>query len=167
MCARIRYIYDNNIYVYLNNIPFIDNSFIYTIYEIKNYFLTIYSRFLRRKIVYVDDKPKFEYENDLYNKILMFNLLEEYNKNSAYFITVLLKLLNDKHHTYELDNDVFIDEGVDVGINKSVTQNEIINAENINQNTFDQLIIKQNACKLTHIEKIKMEKFVYMKTFNC
>lgn len=165
MCARIRDLKNNNIMIYLNHIPFYEYAYHYTYSEVKQYFMTIYNKYNKRKIIINPEtkKAEIQYENSLFNEILIYNLLEKENKNSAYFMPILLNLMKYKSHTYELDKDIVINENQIKVKHTSIIQTEIISAQDIDQSEFDELLIKQNASKLTHEDKIKMERFTYKK----
>jgi hypothetical protein len=166
MTARVRQLKETNVWVYLNHIPFKEKCFPFTHYEVKNYFLSLYSSHLKKHIVVNKKNEAYvDYENSLYNEILIYNLLEEQNKNVSYFVPILLDLMKSKGHIYELDEDIIIDETIDIKHNK-ITQYEIINASDIDQSEFDNLLIKQNSSSLKHTDKIQMERFLYKKTFN-
>jgi hypothetical protein len=190
MINRIRKLKSNDINIYLNKIPFCENVYPYTYYEIKKYFYTTVNKYAEKKIMYDINtgKATIKIPENLYNEIIIFNLLETYNKNTMYFIKGLLQLLKNKSYTYQFIEN--INKKVDKS--KSETNNEqnnepikkvkckkndendnnisvlkssIINAEDISQNAFDKLLIKQNLSKLTSDEKMKMEKFYYKKIF--
>jgi len=167
MCARIRYLKNNNIMIYLNHIPYYESAHPYTYSEAKQFFLSIYNKYNKRKIIINPEtkKSEIQYENSLFNEILIYNILEKENKNSAYFVPILLNLMKSKSHTYELDKNVTIIENNSKVKKSAIIQTKIINAQDINQNDFDELLIKQNASKLIHEDKIKMERFIYKKTF--
>ena len=173
MCARIRKLKDTNINVYLNELPFYENAYPFTQTDIKYYFNTLYKNHCNKRIIIdpITNKAIFENQNIAFNDIIIYNLLEEHNKHKNYFIFILLKLIKEKYHTYELYSEENVDsetseDNDSTDKQTNLTYTEIINANNINQDLFNDLLKKQNNSTLTRLEKMQMEKFIYMKTFN-
>ena len=82
MANRIRILNDNNIQVFLNGMTHNDKVFEYTYSEVKNYFNTISNKYANKKIVYdKDNKAIIETTDNLYNNILIFNLLESFGSD--------------------------------------------------------------------------------------
>jgi len=136
MANRIRNLNDNNIQVFLNGMTYNDKVFEYTYSEVKNYFNTISNKYANKKIVYnKDNKATIQTTDNLYNNILIFNLLESFNKNSTYFVKGLIQILNKKSYTYEFLNKQKNDEIIKEKLKKlnSEINNNIIIQDNVVQ----------------------------------
>ena len=163
MTSRCRKVENTEILVYLNSLPYLTKVSFYKYDEIKEYVINITKDCLSRKkkIIYDNGVKKTVYrcEMNLYNKILVHNILERSNKNSKYFVAYLLKLLDQKGHTYEL-----LDNCSKKTINKgTIMKEEIMKAEDIDEDYFTYLLKKQKSNEATREDKIMIEKHIFKK----
>ena len=99
--------------------------------------------------------------NDLtkYETLRLWNYFEEIN-NKHYLFPIFLNMITKKGHTYEI-----VDEIRTTDFEKS-TINEIIQSENIDFETYTDLLKKQKEDGILRREKIAIEKFMYSYKFN-
>ena len=81
MMARVRQLKENDVLVYLNNIPYSNKISFYKYDEIKNYLIETNKLNMKSILDPKTNKMIRTYEFDLYNKILTHNIQEESNKN--------------------------------------------------------------------------------------
>jgi len=158
MASRCRKIENPEVMVYLNSLPYFTKISFYKHDEVKEYVLGMFHKYLSKKVV-IDSKTKkkiHEYEYSLYSKILVHNMVEKLNKYPKYFVAYLLKLLDEKGHTYEL-----LDLSNIKTIHKEkIPKEEILNANDIDENQFDILFKKVKANEATRKDKIMIEKYL-------
>lgn len=164
MIARVRKIRNNNIWIYLNGIPFKESGNVYTYDEVKKYVLDTYSE--RIKII----KPTFDiqqkkyvskYEENLYTKIMIYNKKEEFNKNVNLFIPVLLQMLKRKGATYSKD----LMEKKIVIKTDNITKEDIVNIPMISYETYLTFDAMKKENELGRDGIIALNKFYYKKMF--
>ena len=165
MCSRARKIKESTIMVYLNSLVYKIKASFYKYDEMKEYVLEMYENYLSKKVIINEDTKKrsFKYEFTLYNKILVHNLVEKMNKGSYYFVPYLLKLFDEKGHTYELLEGKNICQSINKG---TIMKDSIIEAKDIDMETYIQLnkLVKSNMA--TRENKLSIEKYVLKKIWN-
>jgi len=152
MLGRIRKPKSNIVNVYLNDIPFYENALPYNVNDVET-LLSI----MKNKC---SSENNINIKSELYDTIVKYNELENLNKNRTYFTTVLLKLLERKGYTYEIDKDnINIEEDTkNVGL---FAKNSIINAKDINEEKYVELLYKQKNNQAIEEDKLALEKFCY------
>lgn len=174
MANRVRNVKNNNIIVYLNNMPYNDKEDFVKYDLTKEYVKNICSH---NNIKYVEDymtglvkKVKIFDENDLYTQILIHNENEKANKNNNIFISYFTKMLTDKGHTYEYSNygNVYTDISLKEKMNYNISANnikikipihDILNSPSINNDQYKDILRKICNDQATREEKISLEKY--------
>lgn len=155
MSHRIRKTKDNNIDVWINDIPFFTQTYNkeYKFGELK-YFYSLLEQ--ENTENYHDEDCK------LYDIITMYNHLETLNKHPSVFLPIFIKMAELKGHQITYENDK-------KSINKkepSILIQNIFDAENINEIEYNNLIQKQSKHDLLQNEKYQITKYIYEKTFD-
>lgn len=164
MCSRIRQLQNNNVVVYLNGLPPHEYANFYTFDEIKEYVADIYKQYYKPEIILDKEKNKYtvSYTYGLYQQILIHNEQENANKHKYLFVPYLLQLIKQKGHTYS-----FVKKNIRSGIQSiDFSKEELFKAKNIDQTTYDQLIVKQAACNATKEDKLAIQKYLFQKIWN-
>jgi hypothetical protein len=160
MMARVRKLKENNVLVYLNNIPYSNKISFYKYDEIKNYLIETNKLNMKSILDPKTNKMIRTYEFDLYNKILTHNIQEESNKNKNIFIRYFNYLLELKGHTHEcLDYKINRNNIV----KENVLLDEILDARDITNRELHNLLNKQANNKATHEDKILIERYMAIK----
>lgn len=162
MISRIRQLTDNNVMIYLNNVPFREKSNFYVYDEIKEYVGEVFTKYLKPTIVLDSkiNKMVLKYEFDLYAHILVYNEVEVSNKTKNLFVAYLIKLMVEKGHTYEHKT---------IRMNKNaynkdtVLKDEILKANDIDHTEFNELLSKQVNNNATKEDKILIERYILKK----
>jgi hypothetical protein len=117
------------------------------------------------------DLQKDKYDLNIFDKLRMYNYMEDIN-SSNYLFQVLIHLINKKHHTYEIQEIELNADGIKEkkkiekgDIKKKLIEN-IVNAENISCNQFSILLKKQRIHGIDISEQYSIEKYMYMNKFN-
>jgi len=153
MIGRIRKPKSNIIRVYLNDVPYYENSITYNINDVEIHLNTM------KKIC--EKEHDIKVNTGLYDTIVKYNELENLNKNGSYFTTVLIRLLEKKGHTYEIEDykpDPEEDNNKNIGL---FAKNSIIEAEDIEDCEFEALLYKQKNNIATEADKLSIEKHCY------
>lgn len=167
MIARIRQLKDNNIHVFLNDIPLYKKSYKhYNIYELKNYYaeLNAKSKQENSDVQYENGEcVRNKYKFSLYDTInMIYNEQELRNKDKNIFLPLWLQMNRKKGHPeaifYDEDSKKIKDED-------NIKLNLIVSAPNINKNEYQTLKSKQARQNMTKMEKLSMTKYIYEKTF--
>lgn len=164
MCSRIRTVEDNNIMVYLNNLPYKEQANLYTFDEVKEYVCDMYQDYFDYKMVHDPeiDKMVIKYEYGLYEQILIHNQTEIANKTKNLFVPGLIQLLKQKGHSYE-----YISGGrnKDAPDKTTILKDEIMEAVDINYEQFNILMNKQKKNTATKEDKVEIEKYLLKKAW--
>lgn len=140
MMNRIRHFKDNNVLCYIGSMKWKTNDVLMRYDEMK---LTKYKNIQITNLV----------------KVLIHNDVEKYNSKN-FFLTVMTQMITVKGHTYEYLEDAKKQSQ----IKDEITRENIINALDINDNVFTELLIKQQANEdLTRDENYQLEKHIYKK----
>lgn len=146
MLNRVRKLRDNTIHINLNNIPCNTESYEYSIQEIETYY---------NNILDTDTET-----NKIFKKIMHYNMLEEINKCPSSFLPIFIKMITEKGHTHSFEDDT---------IKKVKKTNfnliQVLESENINEEELQELNKKQQTRHLTEVDKFKLLKYYYQKTF--
>jgi len=163
MFSRCRQFKNNNIYVYLNGLPYREKILGFNYDEVKEYVIDLNNQYGRR-IVVTDPKTgkrvlKRDYKFGTYEEMCVYNEVEHLNKHPHYFVGILIKILKSKGHTYE-----HIDiENKKKSVNKgSMMKEELISAEDISKTEYAKLFGKKIKNEATHEDKIKLERYDYI-----
>lgn len=162
MMSRVRKVKDNNVLIYLNNLPFKEKANFYTYDEVKEYIGEVYSKYLKPKTVLdpTIDKMVMQYHFDLYAQILVHNETENANKTRNLFVPYLIKLLTEKGHTYEYKQIRMNKKAFNKDV---ILKDEILKADDINNETFNHLLDKQINNEASREDKILIERFMLKK----
>jgi|SaaInlStandDraft_4_1057021.scaffolds.fasta_scaffold02228_6 hypothetical protein len=150
MCFRVRKPKCNIIKIYTNNVFIKEHANFFTYEDMYDFVDDIYVNYLTQR----DDM-------ELYKKIIAHNECE--NMNSIHnFFPSLLQLIKKKGHVYK----VYEEEDNKKIKNKVLTKNrinELLEADDINDMEYTQLLLKQKLSKTTRLDKTKIEKHSYKK----
>lgn len=162
MNNRIRKIKNNDIFVYLNNLPFKEKTNYYCYDEIKEYICEMYNRYFEPKSILdpVTNKMVIKFNFDLYAKILVHNETENANKNKNLFVAYFIKLLLEKGHTYSYTD---IKMNFHNKVQNTFSKDDILECGDITSDHLDTLLIKQRNNKATKEEKIMIERYILKK----
>lgn len=160
MTNRSRYIKDNQIDVFLNGIPYKENINSYCFSEINDSVdLTLNNHFGNFDDLIVNDDGNLVHKNSAYIKVCKYNKLEELSKNSCYFIPKLLHILKQKGQTFQFDKSICKKSKNII----SITKENIINARNIDDFEYKQLLKNQALLDADTNDKYAIEKHTYKK----
>jgi hypothetical protein len=157
MGSRVRKIEDNNIMVYLNNLPYKEKCNFYSHDEMKAYVFEIYSK-LRNPTIKLDPETNemvWTYEFDNFTQLLIHNQLEQSNKTSNFFVAYLIHLLKEKGHTFEHKQ---------IGHNgqnfkkDTLLKDEVLKSHDIDDGLYNLLLGKVYENRATREDKIMIEK---------
>lgn len=169
MVGRIRRVKDSNILCYYDG-PTKLSSLMYTYDDVLNYF-RYYEELNGKKILQDVEYKKEVVEGEvmmkriktnisLFDHISIYNEVEQLNKHSQIFITVLNKLIQRAGYELKLNLDKkTIKSSVKIPIENILAD---INEKKYNVNI---LIEKQSKNKLDSHEKLVLKKIFFMKTF--
>lgn len=174
MVGRIRKIKNNDILCYYNGTSEL-NASIYTYNDILNYFRyyeTLNDKKLIENIKYetniIDNQVVMKMKHQeisLFDNISIYNEVEQLNKHSDTFITVLKKLIQKSGHN-------FVNKIAKIVVDKKTEMDEIKNNDidditDVDETEYDlkELMKKQSNSKLNDYEKLVLEKFFFNKTF--
>ena len=113
---------------------------------------------------------KFYYIYDDYTHNMVYNVQEELNKNKKFFVPYLIKLLENKGHTYEFLDESKIDKN-DKNYNKNNENilNDIFNAKDVEEDEYDSIDryfeLKRKSLA-TREDKMIIEKYLFKKNWN-
>jgi hypothetical protein len=158
MAARVRKIKDNNIMVYLNNLPYKEKCNFYSYEEIKAYVFEVYGKF-KKPIIKLDtesNKMVMGFEFDEHSQLIIHNQIEHANKTSTMFVAYLIKLLEEKGHTYEHRETRYSKHAFK---KDTLLKDEILESKDINIELYNLLYKKMCDNKATREEKFMIEKF--------
>ena len=137
MCSRVRKLKDNNICVFLNNLPYKEKASFYKYDEVKCIVETINNKYNNMTTVstVIENSDgtveiKTNYKFGLYEQIIVHNELENANKKPYYFVPLLIKLIKNKGHTYELLDE----DGTYEKIDMDKIKNELLEVADISGN---------------------------------
>ena len=159
MMGRIRKLEDNNILIYMNNLPFKKHTSFYKYDEIKQCMLETNKYFSKTVLDPITNKMVRLKDFDLFNKILCYNLCEESNKSSNIFISYLNHLFDKKGFSYEFDENINKLNGL---IKENILKDDILKANDINTIMFDLLLKKQSNNNATMDDKILIERYMFL-----
>lgn len=146
MMNRIRKLRISEVNVYLNNIPANETS-------IKRHY-----QFNEVKGFFSNDEDSAD---ETYEKIMMYNKLEELNKNSNCFLPLFIQMALKKGHTYAFAEEKMTRVKVVIPFIE-----KIADAENITKKQSEQLKKLQSMRQLEEDDKYKLTKYIYTNTFN-
>jgi hypothetical protein len=124
----------------------------------------LHNKYIKPHIVHNNKTNKFclEYMDRPYTRLTIYNEQEKLNKQRNYFMAQLLTLLKNKGHVCKLvDNDVMTTVKI-----ADHHLNEIINAEDLEENDYNVLVKKQEGGYATKENKCAIEKHLYKLNFN-
>lgn len=163
MLGRIRNMKENRILTYYQGCNSAINKFMYNYEDMKEYFKYTSSIIATKKYEFDENGSMYSYiDESLFNKIMMYNKIENLNKTSEYFMTSLNQCCNDTN--YKL---VFIDKskGVfsEIELNDDIYKDKIINANDINTSEYLNIANKINNNIATENEKFSFQKYRFKK----
>ena len=180
MASRVRNIKNNNILVYLNNMPYNEHeNFIK--YELSKEYVKNICKSNNKWIIDEEThKPviinTFD-ENDLCTKMLIHNENEKANKNVDIFVLYFIKMLTNKGHTHEYNSycNTFInttkkeknEHNKNAKIMKNnIPINEVLEALDINKTQYDDYCVRVFNNEATKDEKIAISKYNFKQFWN-
>ena len=162
MLGRIRTIKDNNILTYFENMTSKCDQYIYNYDELIDYYKFLSTdSFLKKKIVYDEDGNLYNINKiGIYEKISIYNHIEDLNKCSNYFMTALNLLCLQKNYRLIFMDSKKPKENND---NIEVYKDKIIKSEEIDQIKCNHILLKINTNNSTEDEKFSVYKFKMLK----
>lgn len=172
MVGRIRKVKSNEIICFYSGLTN-DNSVLYTYDDVLSYFR--YYEDLNGKKIFRNVEWDSVEENgvvkltkkikdvSLFDKIMIYNEVEQLNKNSEAFMTVLKKLIQRKGHELEFKIVAEVENKKDVKEKK--IEDKFCEID-LNKYDMLDLIKRQNKSKLNEEEKVVIQKYFFVKTFN-
>lgn len=162
MMNRIRKLKNHNVMIYLNNMPFKEKASFYNYDEVREYVCEVFQTYLEPKTILDDQTNKMmvTYEFNLYSQILIYNETENANKCKNLFVPYLIKLFNEKGHTYEFKDTKVAKKGMKVD---NVTKDDILKADDIDRDELNVLLNKQICNEATKEDKVKIERYMIKK----
>jgi len=166
MIARIRQLRDSNVQIYTNNLPLEDHNIFYTYDELKSNIneLMIPMEKLDFILDHESNKITVSKPTDEYMNNYIHSEVERYNKHPQIFIPYLIRLMKHKGHTVTVNKAN--QEKKDKGHGTDLLKQELIDAKDINDRTFQDLLKKERQSCTTREEKAQIEKHVYKKLWN-
>jgi hypothetical protein len=158
MLSRPRHVKNKNIKVLIQkNIPYSTNEFLYNYDDVEDYYKTNEKKFftvIEKQIV-----------GQLYYDIVKYNKLETLNDIPANLVTSFIKLLTKKGHSYECDYSVS-EEKMDKKEYSLMKKEKLLNVKCPNKDEIGELLKKQKMACATEEDKLKIEKYDYIKKWN-
>lgn len=114
------------------------------------------------KMKEVINNGKIKKELDLYDSNYIFNKIEFMYKNDYYFLAHLRDIVISKGHTFELDQTEYKKKKKEKDKEKS--EDILLSIPNINRMEYEQLLSKQAECQASELDKLKIKKYVFMKS---
>ena len=165
MCSRVRKYTNSNVHVFLNRLPFIEKANMYSYSEVKEYMMETNNSLCH--MVAVEDKKtglmvyRKTYKFGLYEKMMVYNEQEHLNKLGPYFVPMLIRLLVEKGHTYEFKDMKPMKGTAQEKINKGdEIKKNIMEAQDINHETYLNLLNKQRRNDATEEDKMKIKRYI-------
>jgi len=159
MLARCRKIKNNKINILLNDLPYYENSCLYTFSETQNYVISLHKKYLKKIPVFENGVMCINYIYDEYINNLVYSKQEELNKNSSLFVSYLLKLIKEKGHTFEYI-DTIINKKLKDKKNDDIFE-KIYNAESVDNNNIGVYLNAKIAGIASREDKLIIEKFIF------
>ena len=161
MLYRVRQIRDKQILIVNDlHLPMNNNNF-WTYDEVLNGLKSTRSNILHYE--YVEDKEGEivrELKISNYDQVMIYNKVEQLNKNKTYFLTNLIHLAKSKHYGIEFDDET-VEEQVFDEKKSNAKIDVILNASDIDKDTYSNLLEKQKRGKTTTNEKLSIQKYHY------
>ena len=143
MLGRIRNLKSNDMLTYYQGIESNTDSFLYDYNEMIDYFKYCDNNIkITKKYITNKETGKIEVINDfeLYDKIMMYNNVENMNKLSSNFMTQLnLLFMNSNYKITFLNNNIVKDK---TKLNDDVYKDKILNSNDIDEDEFENIQIK-------------------------
>jgi len=149
MTHRIRQFKNNDVLVYLNGLPYREETKFYQYEQMVDYVQSVYK------------KQKSPVEN-MFVKNLTYNETEIMNKDRMYIVPQYIKYIKDKGSQYLYEKN--INKGVREDL-MDYSMQGIIEAEDIDEVKFKQYLDKQNNNTASEAEKYAVEKYMYKKNW--
>jgi hypothetical protein len=171
MGQRIRKFQSNEIYVYLNKMPYRETANFYTYEQMHDNVLSIYKQQADPRNY---STPAIE---SLYIKILTHNELETANKDKFYFVPKFIEYIKQKGSNYKYDETGIVrtdDENNDEKADGKDEKNDdtydfkkegIIAAEDIDKATYNRYVKLNIQNEATESQKYAIEKYLYKQTW--
>ncbi|ATZ80867.1 putative helicase [Bodo saltans virus] len=164
MLGRIRNPKNNRILTYYNNVNTSINKYLYNYNDMKEYFEYI-NNDVQGKEYKRDENGHIYLANnvDIYKTIMGHNKIEDLNKSSEYFFTVLNMLCNKSNYKlifskYDVKNDV-----EKIELDDKSYKRKIINAREIDDDEYINIYEKINLNNATSDDKFALQKYNFKK----
>ena len=153
MTNRVRKLKDLNVKCFLNGLPYAEKANLYTLDETEVMFK---NHIVKLGNYGVNAEGDFENNQKAFNCINKYNYLEALNKNSAYFVPLLLKMLKQKQQSWEFDNTKHKKSK-----ENNITKELLCKTENITKEEYLNLLALQKQNKASTEDKFKIERYMY------
>jgi hypothetical protein len=149
MTHRVRQFKNNNVMVYLNNLPYREDAKFYTYDTMVDYVKNAYIKYKSSS-------------DSLYCKMLTYNEVENINKEPLFFVPRYIKYLKDKGSKYcyeKTDKKTKKEQKIIKEIDFDAQG--VIDAEDITESTYREYLMNQNKNIATEQQKYAIEKYLY------
>lgn len=151
MTSRVRQLTFLDVNVHLNGMPYKELA---NFYQMEDIDMMYRNQVLKGDLNLDTDETT---KDDPFVTVNKYNELETKNKNPAYFVAFLIKLLGSKGQTYEFDNSKPIKRTK----TQSLLQENILKAVDYNKKEIQTLMRKQAKNEASENEKYAIEKYFY------
>lgn len=180
MLARVRKTTDNNILIYNDSFKYnkMTNKDYYNYNEVKDLLISFEDIKITSEIKFIDGKMTKISGLKPYDVNYIYNKLEHLNANKYSFLPYLMRLMTNKGHIVKINNITeeereeekflktnLIEQGLIEEEEEETGGNskEILDADDIDDETYDKLMKKQKASIATEDEKLLIKKHSYKK----
>jgi hypothetical protein len=153
MLNRCRKISDNNVMILNQSLKFYDTKNFYKYDEVKEGLIYENDIKINHIDVQIDNKIVKKLALTLYDQIYIHNRVESINK-SHYFLDIFCQMAENKGHSVNFE---IINKKKKVKV-VNLNHEKLVNAENINFQSYNELKKKQECAKATEADKYEIEK---------
>lgn len=169
MVHRVRRVKCTKIKTYTNGIPFSTTVCPYTFDGVKEFVINQCHKYLPM-ITEKDPetgKMMIKYKYNLWTQMIIYNEQETLNKDSRYFIAVLIDLLKKKGYTFTYQGNKTIEDTLKIVDKNKIDsiKDDIFNADDISYTTYKEYMNNMIMSDATRDEKLSVEKFQFRATW--
>jgi hypothetical protein len=154
MTNRVRQLRDLNVEVLLNKLPFHSKANFYCFDEVS----AMFDNHINNAPLTIDQDGNLRSSNAVFDIVNKYNQMESLNKNNAYFVPYLLKLLAQKQQPYSY---VAHQGKADDKKTESLYKQLLCNTPNISSAECLNLLKLQKKNMATMEDKLSIERFMY------
>jgi hypothetical protein len=155
MSHRVREFDTDDVYVYLNGLPYRETANFFTYDIVQENTLAIYKQ--------VTGRTEFSTVEAAYVKNLIHNEVEDANKNMYYFVPKYIEYIKNSGSDYRYDETGIKRKDKSKEVRVDFQKDRIIAAEDIDEKTYKKYVQKNIQKAATSSEKFAIEKYLYKK----